>query len=155
MNLSPNFTLAEVVASQTAAREGIDNTPSDEVIFNASKVAYTLEIVRLHLNAPVYPSSWYRCLELNDAIKGADNSTHMLGTTVDFIVRGYTPREVVQAIRYVIGYNKIILEFNSWVHLEISDSPDMEVLEAKKIDNKTVYEVFNGGNQGNVSQFTH
>ena len=34
MRLSPNFTLAEMTASQTAERRGIDNTPNASAIAN-------------------------------------------------------------------------------------------------------------------------
>jgi hypothetical protein len=32
MNLSPNFTLAEMIRSQTAIRNGINNTPDEKTI---------------------------------------------------------------------------------------------------------------------------
>ena len=41
--LSENFTLDEFVFSQTAARLGIDNTPSPEVLANLKRLAQALE----------------------------------------------------------------------------------------------------------------
>lgn len=143
MKLSQNFNLNEFTDSQTATREGIDNYPSQESIFNLATVAYTLEIIRIHLNAPIHISSGYRSKELNEAVGGSKESKHMEGLAADFIVEGYTPREAVQIIRNIVGYNKLILEFNGWVHLDLSARLEMEVLEAKKINGTTYHENLN------------
>lgn len=145
MRLTPNFTLNEFTDSQTATREGIDNTPTDYTVMNLLTVAYTLEIIRIHLGSSIHISSGYRSLKLNEAVGGSKQSKHMEGLAADFTVEGYTPREAVQAIRNIVGYNKLILEFASgnggWVHLDLAAKLEMEVLEAKKISGVTVYEV--------------
>ena len=120
MNLSPNFTLDEFVRSDTADREGIDNTPNNAVINNLRRVAYTLEIVRLVFDSPIYISSGYRCLYLNRAVGSDDTSKHMDGLAVDFNIAGYTPEESVDQIRTIVGFNTLIQEFGRWVHLDLS-----------------------------------
>ena len=37
MNLSPHFSLAELVASQVSTRQGIDNTPAPAVVANLTQ----------------------------------------------------------------------------------------------------------------------
>jgi len=139
MNLSPNFKLSEFVRSDTADREGIDNTPSESDINNLRRIAYTLEIVRLVLGAPVYISSGYRCLELNRAIGSSDTSKHVKGLAADFTVKGYTPKESVEIIRKVVGFNTLIQEFGQWVHLDLSDDLEHTVLLALHINGETHY----------------
>ena len=39
MRLSTNFTLAEFTKSQTATRKGLDNTPGDEQLANATELS--------------------------------------------------------------------------------------------------------------------
>ena len=43
---SPNFTMDELIFSETAARKDIDNTPSDEVVDNLYITAWSMENVR-------------------------------------------------------------------------------------------------------------
>jgi zinc D-Ala-D-Ala carboxypeptidase len=141
MNLSPNFTLAEFVRSQYAERNGISNTPNEEVIKNLRRVAYTLEIIRNELQSPVIISSGYRCPELNHGINGSKRSKHMQGLAVDFTVVGYTPAQVVERMRGMVGYDKLILEFDQWVHLGLSSYLKQQVLVATNKNGVTEYEV--------------
>ena len=50
MQLSENFTLGEFLRSETAARLGIDNTPSDEIINALRRNAANMEGVRSSIN---------------------------------------------------------------------------------------------------------
>lgn len=63
--VSKNFTIREVGKSSTAVRNGIDNTPTEEVIQRATVLAdNVLEKVREHFGIPFAPGSWYRCERL-------------------------------------------------------------------------------------------
>ena len=139
MKLSPNFKLSEFVKSDTASLNGIDNTPNEDEISNLTRVAYTLEIIRLVMGAPVRISSGYRCLELNRIIGSADTSKHVEGLAVDFTVKGYTPKESVDIIRRVVGFNTLIQEFGRWVHLDLDSDLDNNVLLALNINGETHY----------------
>jgi len=60
MNLSNNFTLAELTKSQTAVRKNINNEPGTEEIENLIHLAKTvLQPVREHFGKPVMISSGY------------------------------------------------------------------------------------------------
>jgi uncharacterized protein YcbK (DUF882 family) len=124
MNLSPNFTLDELIASQTAARKGLDNTPNATEVANLVRVAALLEEVRALLNKPILINSGFRSKPVNDAVGSRDTSQHRIGCAADIRVTGMTPREVVEAcIKANIGYDQIIEEFGSWTHISVPDSP--------------------------------
>jgi uncharacterized protein YcbK (DUF882 family) len=123
MNLSPNFTLDELTASQTAARKGLDNTPNATEVANLVRVAALLEEVRALLNKPILINSGFRSKAVNDAVGSRDTSQHRLGCAADIRVSGMTPREVVEAcIAANIGYDQIIEEFGSWTHISVPNT---------------------------------
>jgi uncharacterized protein YcbK (DUF882 family) len=123
MNLSPNFTLDELTASQTAARKGLDNTPNATEVANLVRVAALLEEVRALLNKPILVNSGFRSKQVNDAVGSRDTSQHRIGCAADIRVPGMTPREVVEAcIAANIGYDQIIEEFGSWTHISVPNT---------------------------------
>jgi hypothetical protein len=132
-NLSDHFTLEELVLSQTAAREGIDNTPSPEIVENLRRLAGVLEEVRNLLGGvAILISSGYRSPALNRAVKGANKSAHMDGLAADFTAPRFgTVLEVANKIAASsIAYDQLIHEFGSWVHigLAVSGAPRRENL---------------------------
>ena len=71
--LSKHFSYDEMTRSQTASRNGIDNTPSSKEVNNLISLCDTiLEPVRVHFKKPVTVTSGYRCLELNSKIGSTD-----------------------------------------------------------------------------------
>lgn len=143
MNLTEHFTLAELTASETAARQGIDNTPSDVIIHNLTRTALLLEQVRTLLGAPVIISSGYRCPALNSAIGGAPRSAHMLGLAADFIAPAFgTPLEVCQALSANgLQYDQLIHEFGRWVHIGLREGePRRQDLTASRLMGGTTYQ---------------
>jgi hypothetical protein len=89
--LSPHFTLSELVASSTAQAQGIDNTPDEAAIDQLSALANdTLEGIRAICgDNPVIVSSGYRSPALNAAVGGATNSAHLFGCAADFTIPGF------------------------------------------------------------------
>jgi hypothetical protein len=108
--------------SQTAARKGIDNTATPEIVANLKRVAATLEEVRALLGAPILVSSGYRSPALNKAIGGSPTSAHMHGLAADFTAPGFGT--VLQVARKIsastIAYDQLIYEFGTWVHIGLS-----------------------------------
>ena len=144
MELSPNFHLEEFTVSNTAARKGIDNTPSVEVINNLMLLCkYVLEPLRTKLNEkygkqmPIIVTSGYRSPKLNAAIGGAKNSQHIEGRAADIHVPGMTIEELYTFIKENFSFDQCIQEFNSWVH--VSWSNRNQALRAIKKDGATVY----------------
>lgn len=140
MNLSPHFTLAEFVDSQTATRKGIDNTPSPDIVANLTRVAALLEKIRTLVGGQIRISSGYRCPALNRAIGGASNSAHMLGLAADINVPGMTPLEVAKLVQLSgIMFDQLIYE-GTWLHVGLSSSAHRrQVLTATFVDGKATY----------------
>jgi hypothetical protein len=123
MNLSPNFTLEELTASETAVRSGLDNTPGPTAYQNLVRLANFLEEVKKVLGGkPIMINSAYRSPLVNAAVKGSKNSQHLVGCAADIRVPGMTPDQVVRAIvDSELQYDQLIREFESWTHISIPD----------------------------------
>jgi zinc D-Ala-D-Ala carboxypeptidase len=137
MRLSENFSLEELTASETAARKGIDNTPSEEVINNLKRLAAALQEVRALLNhRAILISSGYRSPELNQAVGGSATSDHCKGLAADFICPSYgTPNDIVRAIAASgLSFKQVIREFDKWVHLAIEEEGQEPRKQALIID---------------------
>jgi hypothetical protein len=126
MNLSENFTLEEMIASETAARHNIDQTPSNDVLMNLRRLALFLEDVRKVLDKPIHINSAYRSPLANEAVGGKKTSQHCRGAAADIKVKGMTPDQVVRAIiKSGLPYDQVIREFDSWTHVSISNGKDI------------------------------
>jgi hypothetical protein len=133
VKLSPNFTLEELTHSETAERLGLDNTPDEKVKANLVRLARMLEDVRRVLSRPIMVNSAYRSPAVNKAIGSKPTSQHCLGCAADIRVPGLTPNDIVKAIiKTNIEYDQLIREFDSWVHISITnthtDKPRRQVL---------------------------
>jgi len=140
--LSEHFTLEELVLSQTAARSGIDNTAPKEIVQNLRELARVLEQVRTLLGGvPILISSGYRCPELNRAIGGSKSSAHMRGLAADFTAPSFGT--VLQVARKVaasdIGFDQVIHEYGSWVHIGLANIGEEPRLQRLSIFRNTGY----------------
>lgn len=126
MNLTPHFTLEELTASETADRNGWDNTPNDAELENLKRLADFLEQVKAVLNGkPIMVNSAFRSKKVNDAVGSRDTSQHRVGCAADIRVPGMTPDQVVRAvIASGIGYDQVIREFDRWTHISVPNSVD-------------------------------
>lgn len=130
MWLTPNFSLEQLIFSETAERERIDNTPTAEILMNLRLLALGLEQVRALTGFALDISSGYRCLELNLRVGGAIASQHTRGQAADFTCAEFgTPMEIIKAIRDSdIEFDQCILEYANWVHISFSAAPRGRVL---------------------------
>ena len=151
MKLSNNFTLAELVKSQTAIRKNIRNEPGTAEINNLIHLAETvLQPVRDHFGKPVAISSGYRSPELCEAIGSSSKSQHAKGEAADFEINGVDNKELATWITKNCEFDQLILEFydgidpnSGWVHCSTKREPETvrkQVLQAKKIEGRTAYE---------------
>lgn len=125
MNITPNFTIDELTASETAARNGWDNTPSPSELANLTRLADLLEQVRALLGKPVLVNSAYRSKQVNDAVGSKDTSQHRIGCAADIRVPGMTPKQVVSKIvASGIPFDQIIEEFSAWTHISVPNTID-------------------------------
>ena len=149
MKLSPNFSLAELIKSQTATRKGIDNTPSGDHQENLKKLCENvLQPVRDHFEQVVSVSSGYRSPELCTAIGSKSTSQHAKGEAADFEIFGVSNKELADWIHDNTNYDQLILEYwkesdpnSGWVHCSYSEGNNRrQYLRAYKEDGKTKYE---------------
>ncbi len=131
----PHFSLAELTVSETAERQGIDNTPPPAIVEKLRFTAHAMESVRDLLGVPVVVLSGYRSPELNRAVGGSANSQHMRGEACDFIASRYGPplaicRAIVDSD---LPFDQLIFE-GGWVHISfVADrKPRGEVLTWKR-----------------------
>jgi hypothetical protein len=125
MQLSENFTLSELTASETAARLNLDNTAPDTAIANLERLARLLEDVRKILGKPVMINSAYRGPAVNEAVKGKKTSQHLIGCAADIRVPGMSPDEVCRAIiKSDIQFDQLIREYDSWTHISVPNEAD-------------------------------
>lgn len=152
--ISKNISYKEATLSTTAKRLGIDNTPNAEEMSNMRHVAENVfQPVREHFDTPIYVSSFYRSEALNKAIKGSSSSTHMKGEAMDLDADVYnkvTNAEIFHYIKDNLEFDQLIWEFGTnqnpdWVHVSLSKGVNRkQVLVAKRVHGKTVYEFYNG-----------
>lgn len=121
MNLSPNFTLAELTHTD---HRTFDNTPNDAEIANLKRLAAFLESVKTALgNKPVIVNSAFRSKQVNDAVGSKDTSQHRVGCAADIRVLGMKPNEVVRAIIAAkLPFDQVICEFDAWTHISIPNT---------------------------------
>lgn len=131
MNLSPNFTLQELIASATAERHGFDNTPNATEIANLTRLAALLEQVRKVVGKPVLVNSGFRSKQVNDAVGSRDTSQHRIGCAADIRVPGMNPDEVCRAIiASDIQFDQLIREFwdkdrgGGWTHISVPNTAE-------------------------------
>lgn len=126
--LSEHFSYEELTASETAARNGWDNTPNEAELENLKRLAHFLEKVKTVLGGkPVMVNSAFRNKLVNDAVGSKDTSQHRIGCAADIRVPGMTPDQVVKAvIASDLQYDQVIREFDRWTHISIPNTPEMK-----------------------------
>ena len=150
MQLSKNFSLQELIKSQTAERKGIDNTPSPEHQENLKLLCTSLlQPIRDHFSRVVSVSSGYRSPELCTAIGSKITSQHARGEAADFEIFGLSNKTLADYIDSELHYDQLILEYwkesdpnSGWVHCSFSQGKNRrQYLKAYKDENnKTRYE---------------
>jgi hypothetical protein len=131
--LTEHFTLEELTASETAARNGWDNTPNEAETKNLERLALMLEQVRKILNKPILINSAFRSKKVNDGVGSKDTSQHRIGCAADIRVPGMNPDQVCRAIiASDIQYDQLIREFynpdskaGGWTHISIPNTKEM------------------------------
>ncbi len=148
MNLTANFTLAEMTKSETALRHDMDNTPGETEIANLKLLAENvLQPVRDHFGKGVKVNSGFRHPEVNAKVGGSKTSDHCQGQAADIEIPGVANADLAQWIVDNLEFRQVILEFytpgvpdSGWVHVSyVAGDNKKQVLTATKKDGKTVY----------------
>ena len=147
MKLTDNFSLSELIKSQTAERCDIDNNPDKEHIESLQKLCDNiLQPIRDYFKKPVVISSGYRSPELSQKIGSSSRSQHCKGEAADLEIPSVSNKELADFINDNLDFDQVILEFHNpdeinsgWVHVSyVSDRNRSEYLLAEKDENGKV-----------------
>jgi len=148
MNLTANFTLSEMVKSETALRHDMDNTPGEAEIASLRLLCEKiLQPVREHYGKGVKVNSGYRAPAVNQKVGGSPTSDHCKGQASDIEIPGVANADLALHIVDTYEFTQVILEFytpgvpdSGWVHVSYDPANlKSQVLTATKKDGKTVY----------------
>jgi zinc D-Ala-D-Ala carboxypeptidase len=150
MKISQHLNLSELTRSDSAKRNGIDNTPTAEHLENFKLLAEKVfEPIRAHFGVPIHISSGYRSEALNKFIKGSLSSQHCKGEAIDIDMdgssSGVTNKMVFDFIVSNLDWDQIIWEFGTdnnpdWVHVSYTKGKNRkQKLKAVRSNGKTSY----------------
>lgn len=117
------FTIEELCYSDTAEREHIDNTPSEEIKKRLQILIEFLNPLREAWGSGIRINSGYRCPELNKAVGGVDTSAHKEGWACDMYPVNNKFEEFKQFIIEYLkdkNFDQCIQErsgSSQWIHL--------------------------------------
>ena len=124
MEISKHISFEEATVSPTALRLGIKNEPNQAQLIAMQLVAnMCFEPLRVWYDKPIKINSFFRCDELNKAVKGAVNSQHSKGEAIDM---GGANREENKKIfdwcKANLIFDELIWEYGNdtgpdWVHI--------------------------------------
>lgn len=123
-----NFQFFELYQSNTAARLGIDNRPTDPEIVKAL-VLHAREVLQPMREqfGPFRPNSVYRSPTVNEAVGGNPKSQHLVGEASDGEFPGIPNIELAEWIAGNLEFDQLILECyrlgepsSGWVHVSRS-----------------------------------
>lgn len=147
MNLTRNFSLQELIKSDTAIRKGIDNNPNADQVEKLKRLCENiLQPVRDHFGR-VKVTSGFRSPELCVAIGSSVNSQHAKAEAADFEVIGVDNAEVADWVYTNCRPDQLILEFytpgepqSGWIHASwVEFNPRVQYLRAYREDKKVKY----------------
>ena len=148
--ISKHISYKEGVYSNTAIRRGIDNTPNPVQVENMKLTAEKIfQPLRDWVGGPIKVNSFFRSVELNEAIGGSKTSQHCKGQAIDIDdVYGHkTNAEMYHWIKENLDFDQMIWEFGTdtqpnWIHVSYVSKEDNrnKCLKAYKDEyNKTKY----------------
>lgn len=136
MCASNYFTIVDLMKSTTADHLGIDNHPSDEIREDLELTVCKVNLISLIAHAygtTISVTSGYRCKRLNKALEGVENSLHVQGRAVDFVVSDPNVKHKLhdalkeEACIKLLGICELI-EYTNFIHVGFLRSS----LEVKK-----------------------
>lgn len=135
--ITKHFTWDEFTASQIAVRHGINNEPGEKEKERLYELARVAELMRMLLkNNPVYPSSVYRCNEVERRLKSkprgwVSRGQHPKGEAMDYTCPGFgDPYEVALHLSTSdLPYDQLIYE-GGWTHMSTAINPRRETWTA-------------------------
>ena len=115
-----NFTISELVCSDTAIKNNINNMPDLKSIDNLlNLIFYILQPLRNKFGALIVTSG-YRNAQVNKLVSGAPNSNHLYGCAADIIPKLATFKQVYDFTVNNLDYDECYIEQSKgkkWLHI--------------------------------------
>jgi len=130
--ISKYFTLSQLTYSETAKQRGISNQPSPDEIERLAFLARTVldKLVDYYGVGSFVINSVFRGQELNNAVGGAPNSQHRLGTAADLSFVNVNDTRLldifdeIKSKKVINQYDQLIFESSGpgsfWFHISIA-----------------------------------
>lgn len=148
MQLTKNFSLAEMIKSETALRQGLENTPGEVEIENLTRLCeHVLQPLRDLYGRGIKVNSGFRHPDVNAAVGGSRTSDHCKGMAADIEIPGVANYDLAKYIADYFYFTQVILEFytpgipdSGWVHVSYDpNNLKRQTLTAMRENGKTVY----------------
>jgi zinc D-Ala-D-Ala carboxypeptidase len=148
MQLTQNFSLAEMIKSETALRQGLENIPGPAEIENLRVLCeHVLQPLRDAYQRGIKVNSGFRHPDVNAAVGGSRTSDHCRGQAADIEIPGVANYDLAKYISDYFYFTQVILEFytpgvpdSGWVHVSYDPANlKRQVLTAMRENGKIVY----------------
>lgn len=128
MKLTPHFSLQELAGTNNERYREKNLAEAQKQMGKMYQLAGFAERIREIVGKPIIINSGYRCVQLNNVLKGSLTSQHLLAEALDIRVNGKTSSELFQIIvASDLKYDQIILEKvgnAQWVHVSIGSKKE-------------------------------
>ena len=128
------FTFKEMIQSDTAKSNGIENIPNwDQINALTNLVKYVLDPLRSLYKKAIRVSSGFRSEVLNEAVNGSKMSQHMKGEAADITAGSKKENmKLFQLIRDNLTFDQLIDENDySWIHVSFTKNNRNQILHLK------------------------
>lgn len=136
MNLTPHFTLSELCCTTHKDLAKTNLEEAKKIMGRMYMLAGFAERIREIVGSPLIINSGYRCVKLNNHLKGSLTSQHLVAEAIDIKVSGKTSSELFQIIAASdLKYDQLILEKvgnAQWVHVSIGSKKEKLKYDGKK-----------------------
>ena len=128
MKLTKNFNVNEFIYSKFYNQEQQNRVVFDfyndpELLHQVQKLSIQLQVLRDYLNTPIHINISYRPFWYERLKKRSGTSQHVLAKASDITVKGYTPKQVHEAIELLIGRGDMLQGglglYNTFLHYDI------------------------------------
>ena len=128
------FTFKEMIQSDTAKSNGIENIPNwDQINALMNLIKYVLDPLRSLYKKAIRVSSGFRSEALNEAVNGSKTSQHTKGEAADLTAGSKKAnRKLFELIRDNLTFDQLIDESDySWIHVSFTKNNRNQILHLK------------------------
>ena len=142
--ISNHISFKEATHSNYAKENGISNKPKAEHIKNMELIAEKVfEPLREWVDSPIKVNSMFRSEELNTALRGSNNSSHLTGNAIDITsIDGKSNLEMFYYIVENLDFDQLIWEYGTeprWLHVSYKSEKENRNQILKVLRNSKYY----------------